>query len=211
MQAREAARVLGRERQAVLVAVDGLVLCAVVAEHALDLRHAPDEPDIEDEHGNAQHAVDDVPQKRVAVVLAHDEVRDEGGRHDEEHNAERKPANHRDGHLLLAELGLGLLRTWDIVSVLAICDRLRGVALGFSHHLKRALRAECLNHGVGAAEIVLPGEFRIGFLTRGLLGGDFMLRPLLAGGLARSSRHRLFFRLLFPLVLFRIGVKGRNL
>ena len=194
-----------------LVAVDGLVLCAVVAEHALDLRHAPDEPDIEDEHGNAQHAVDDVPQKRVAVVLAHNEVRDEGGRHDEEHNAERKPANHRDGHLLLAELGLGLLRTWDIVSVLAICDRLRGVALGFSHHLKRALRAECLNHGVGAAEIVLPGEFRIGFLTRGLLGGDFMLRPLLAGGLARSSRHRLFFRLLFPLVLFRIGVKGRNL
>ena len=69
MQAREAARVLGRERQAVLVAVDGLVLCAVVAEHALDLRHAPDEPDIEDEHGNAQHAVDDVPQKRVAPTM----------------------------------------------------------------------------------------------------------------------------------------------
>ena len=201
MQAREAARVLGRERQAVLVAVDGLVLCAVVAEHALDLRHAPDEPDIEDEHGNAQHAVDDVPQKRVAVVLAHDEVRDEGGRHDEEHNAERKPANHRDGHLLFAELGLGLLHAWDIVSVLAICDRLRSVALGFSHHLKRALRAECVDHGIGTSEVVPPGELKLGFLAGGLL----------ASGLARSSRHRLFFRLLFPLVLFRIGVKGRNL
>ena len=209
MQAREAARVLGRERQAVLVAVDGLVLCAVVAEHALDLRHAPDEPNIEDEHGNAEHAVDDVPQKRVAVVLAHDEVRDEGGRHDEEHDAERKPANHRDGHLLLAELGL--LRAWDIVSVLAICDRLRGVALGFSHHLKRALRAECVDHGIGASEVVPPGELKLGFLARGLLASGLMLRPLLAGGLARSSRHRLFFRLLFPLVLFRIGVKGRNL
>ena len=201
MQAREAARVLGRERQAVLVAVDGLVLGAVVAEHALDLRHAPDEPDIEDEHGNTQHAVDDVPQKRVAVVLAHDEVRDEGGRHDEEHNTERKPANHRDGHLLLAELGLGLLRAWDIVSVLAICDRLRSVTLGFSHHLKRALRAECVDHSIGASEVVPPGELKLRFLARGL--------P--ASGLARSSRHRLFFRLLFPLALFRIGVKGRNL
>ena len=129
MQAGKAARVLGRERQAVLVAVDGLVLRAVVAEHALDLRHAPDEPNIEDEHSNAQHAVDDVPQKRVAVVLAHDEVRDEGGRHDEEREAERKPANHRDGHLLLAELGLGFLLAWGTVSFLVIYDGLGGVVL----------------------------------------------------------------------------------
>ena len=131
MQTGKAARVLGRERQAVLVAMDGLVLCAVIAEHALDLRHAPDEPDVEHEHGNAQHAVDDVPQKRVAVVLAHDEIRDEGGRHDEEYDAERKTANHRDGHLLLAELRLGLLRTWYAVSVLAICDGLGSVVLVF--------------------------------------------------------------------------------
>ena len=112
-----------------LVAVDGLVLRAVVAEHALDLRHAPDEPNVEDEHGNAQHAVDDVPQKRVAVVLAHDEVRDEGGRHDEEHDAEHEPANHRDGHLLLAELRLGLLLAGGTVSFLAVCDGLGSVAL----------------------------------------------------------------------------------
>ena len=129
MQAGKAARVLGRERQAVLIAVDGLVLRAVVAEHALDLRHATDEPDVEDEHGNAQHAVDDVPQKRVTVVLAHDEVRDEGGRHDEEHDAEREPANHRDGHLLLAELGLGFLLAWGTVSFLVIYDGFGSVAL----------------------------------------------------------------------------------
>ena len=85
VQARETARMLGRERQAVLEAMDGLVLGAVIAEHALDIFHAPDKPDVEHEDDDAQYTVDDVPGQRVAVVLANDKVRDERRRHDEQH------------------------------------------------------------------------------------------------------------------------------
>ena len=52
-----------------------------------------------------------------------------GAVYTEEHDAKREPANHRDGHLLLAELGLGLLRAWGTVSFLVIYDGLGSVAL----------------------------------------------------------------------------------
>ena len=53
VKAREALRVLGRQRQVGLVAGDRLVLGAVVLEHALEVRHARDQPQIADEDRDA--------------------------------------------------------------------------------------------------------------------------------------------------------------
>ena len=86
-----------------LVAVDGLMLGAVIAEHALDVAHAPDQPNVEHEHGHAQKAVHDVPGKRVRIVLTHQQIRDERRRHDEQHHAHDQAQHHGECHLLLAE------------------------------------------------------------------------------------------------------------
>ena len=103
VQPRELPRVFRGERQPMLVAVDGLMLGAVIAEHALDVAHAPDQPNVEHEHGHAQKAVHDVPGQRVRIVLAHQQIRDERRRHDEQHHAHDQAQHHGECHLLLAE------------------------------------------------------------------------------------------------------------
>ena len=66
----------GSSGEAVLEGVDRLVLGAVVGEDALDVLHAADRPDVEEEGGDAQHAVDDVPHERASRSA---EMRDDAG------------------------------------------------------------------------------------------------------------------------------------
>ena len=179
MQPRELPRVFRGKRQPVLVAVDGLVLGAVISEHALDIAHAPDQPYIEHEHGHAQNTVHDVPGKRVRIVLAHQQVRDECRRHDEQHHTHDQAQHHGKRHLLLAEhrIAVGLRRR--------IARGRSGSAIGrgrLGNHLQRTLRAQGVDHGVGAAEIVLPGERCIGGPRRG--------RGSFTGRVASGRIHR---------------------
>ena len=83
--------------------MNGLVLGAMVAEHALDIGHAPDKPYIEDEDADAQDAVHNVPEQRAFVVFAHDEVRDERRHDNEQRHAQGEPEHHGDHHLGIAE------------------------------------------------------------------------------------------------------------
>ena len=99
MLAREAARVLRRQRQAVLEAVNRLVLGAVIAKHALDIGHEADEPHVQHEDAGAQDAVDDVPGNHVlAAVVAHDEVRHKRRHEDEQCHAQHDADDHGDAH-----------------------------------------------------------------------------------------------------------------
>ena len=76
MQARVARGVLGREGVAVLVAVDGLVLGAMVAKDASHLRKTAAQPDIANQQGDARQRLDQIPGNGVfRRELAHDEVR----------------------------------------------------------------------------------------------------------------------------------------
>ena len=149
VQARELPGVLGGHRQAVLEAVDGLVLGAMVHEHALDVLHPADEPDVEHEHGHAQKAVHDIPGQRVIVVLPHDEVRDGRRRHDEQHHAQHEAHHHGDHHLAVPELLIG----GRAVPSLPPSRR-----IGLAHHLQSALGTQAVHHLVGVAEIALPIE-----------------------------------------------------
>ena len=90
--------------QTVLVAMDGLVFGSVIAEHALDILHAADKPDVEHEDRHAQKAVHNIPEQRVGVVFAHDKVRDRGRRHDEKHHAQHQTKHQGNDHLFVAEL-----------------------------------------------------------------------------------------------------------
>ena len=77
VQTRETARIFGRERQPVLVAMDGFMLGAVIAEHAFDVLHATNKPNVEHENDDTHNAVDDVPKKRFVIVFAHEHIGDE--------------------------------------------------------------------------------------------------------------------------------------
>ena len=148
VQARELPGVLGRHGQPVLEAVDGLVLGAVVHEHALDVLHAPDEPDIEHEYRHTQKAVHDVPGQGVVVVLPHDEVRHSRRRHDEQHHTQHEPHDHGDHHLAVPELLFFLAR-------LGIFGQRRLVV----HGLGRSLRSGFLL-ALLVAEGVQRGDFQ---------------------------------------------------
>ena len=86
VQRGESLGVLHRERQPVLKAVDGLVLSAVVAKHALDVLHAADEPDVGHKDHHAQDAVEDVPANAVHGIRTKDQV------------GKRRRNHHKDGH-----------------------------------------------------------------------------------------------------------------
>ena len=64
------------------------MLRTVIAEHALDVLHAADQPYVEHENSHAHDAVYDVPSKRVTVILPHDEVGYERRDDNEKHHAE---------------------------------------------------------------------------------------------------------------------------
>ena len=69
MQPRKVPRVFRRKLKPVLVAVDGLVLGAMIGKHALDVFHTPDQPYIKDEYHHTHQAINDVPCKGVGFVF----------------------------------------------------------------------------------------------------------------------------------------------
>ena len=182
VQARELPRIFRGERQPMLVAVDGLMLGAVIPKHALDIAHAPDQPNVEHEHGHAQKAVHDVPGQCMRIVLAHQQVRDERRRHDEQHHAHDQAQHHGKRHLLLAEhrIAVGFRRRSARGRSGSAISRGR-----LGNHLQRTLSAQGVDHGVGAAEIILPGERGICRRRRG--HGSFAIR--VASGQMRWRLH----------------------
>lgn len=103
VQTRETARIFGRERQPVLVAMNSFMLGAVIAEHAFDVLHATNKPNVEHENDDTHNAVDDVPKKRFVIVFAHERIGDERGRDNEQADAQKQTKHHRDSHFALAE------------------------------------------------------------------------------------------------------------
>ena len=115
MQARELARIFGRELEPMLKAMNGFVLGPVISEHALDVGHKADKPDVGNEHRHAQDTVEDVPRKGVAVVVAHQQVGDEGGQQNEQGNAQGHAEHHGNAHLGLAEKAFfGILERFGV-------------------------------------------------------------------------------------------------
>ena len=74
MQPRKAPRVFRCKLKPVLVAVDGLVLGAMIGKHAFDIFHAPDQPYIKDEYHHTHQAIDDIPGKGVGFVFANQHI-----------------------------------------------------------------------------------------------------------------------------------------
>lgn len=74
MQSRKVPRVFRRKLKPVLVAVDGLVLGAMIGKHTLDVFHATNQPYIEDEYHHAHQAIDDIPGEGVGFIFANQHV-----------------------------------------------------------------------------------------------------------------------------------------
>ena len=83
MQPREALGVGGRERQAGLLAGDRLVLGAVVLEHALQVPHPRDQPQVAEEDADPDDLLDDHEDQRVGQRIP-EQARDTGGEQEEE-------------------------------------------------------------------------------------------------------------------------------
>ena len=174
MLAGERHAVLGRERKAMLQAVDGLVLRAVVTIHLPDVGHEGDKPHVQHEDSGAQHAIEQVPGNHVVMgVIAHDEVGHEGRHEDEEGHTQQHAQSHGDGHPtghalllgllaglslllgnLLGRLGarrllLGLAFALELLGLLLVLVEVIGVGGGDAHGL--VLQHERLNHGDAAA------------------------------------------------------------
>ncbi len=188
------------------------MLGAVIAEHALDVAHAPDQPNVEHEHRHAQDAVDDIPGKRVRIVFAHDKVRDRRRRDDEQHHAQKQPEHHGDGHLAMPEHrvvgcvgfgGIGFRRS-------GLRDRLSGGSVGriLAHDLERTLGAQAIDDGIGPAEVVFPGKRLVGFRCFSVyrLGGLRLSSGLNGLGGLRLDSARGFF-----VLVFGIRMHGRDL
>ena len=169
MQTREAARIFGRERQTVLIAMNGFMLGTVIAEHALDILHAANKPDVEHENNDAHNAVDDVPKKRFVVVLANEHVRDERRRDDEQADAQKQAKRHRDSHFALAKtvavpiasLGRAGLDRIELDRAGFSRAGLGHVRLGgvrLDNDVQGALCAQSVNRFTGIAEIIFPRE-----------------------------------------------------
>ena len=110
VQAREALGVLGRQRQVRLEAGDRLVLGAVVLEHAAQVTHAREQPDVAEEDRGTQHALDEPEQERRAELVleqAGEPDRDDEEQADrEEERDHHRPDPHRAGDRLLVLLQL---------------------------------------------------------------------------------------------------------
>ena len=108
MEARLRPHVLDRQRQALFVAEDGLVLRTVVREHTLDVLHVRHAPEIQQEDDDAQQALKEVAHDGAvdeAVGQAGKQRRDQDEQHDRQRDAEHHGRADDDVlGLLLAEV-----------------------------------------------------------------------------------------------------------
>ena len=108
MEARLRPHVLDRQRQALFVAEDGLVLRTVVREHTLDVLHVRHAPEIQQEDDDAQQALKEVAHDGAvdeAVGQAGEQRRDQDEQHDRQRDAEHHGRADDDVlGLLLAEV-----------------------------------------------------------------------------------------------------------
>ena len=109
MQPRELLHVLHSQRLARLIAVDCLVLRAVVLEHAADAAHKGDAPYIEEEHEEADAALDEVEHNGI-VRIRGSEMRRSRRDDDEEHTRKDECKEDRQRDLLLCHLLVLLAR-----------------------------------------------------------------------------------------------------
>ena len=208
VQTRETARIFGRERQTMLIAMNGFMLGAVIAEHAFDVLHATNKPNVEHENDDTHNAVDDVPKKRFVIVFAHEHIGDERRRDNEQADAQKQTKHHRDSHFALAETAIvpvaGLDRLergragFDCVRL----NRARLGRIGLDNDIQGALRTQGVNRFVGIAEIIFPRE------TAGLACNAFVERSVFFRNGPVCAR---FFSFRSGLFLIAIGVHRGNL
>ena len=100
MQAGELLHILHRQGQARLIAVDGLMLRAVVLEHPANILHAGNAPDIGKENPQAQETFHQVQEDRV---LRHEVEQLRRPRGDGDKENRRQHQGKEDGacHLLI--------------------------------------------------------------------------------------------------------------
>ena len=76
MKPREAHAVPGREVEPVFVAVNRLMLCAVVGKDTCHVRHTANAPYVDHERREAQCRLDEIPREAVmGLKIAHEEIR----------------------------------------------------------------------------------------------------------------------------------------
>ena len=90
---------LNVERITVLVCVDRLVLGSVVLKDRLDVIASTDEPDVGNDHENAEHTINDHEGKTVASNEILDPVRCKRRGKDEDRHGDRHRDHHRDDDL----------------------------------------------------------------------------------------------------------------
>src|SRR6266536_937290 len=103
VQSREAAHVAPRQRQPRLVAVDRLVLGAVVLEDPADVLELRDQRDVAEEEGEPHEPFDQV-EGEVRGKVPRQPVGPGGGDQDEQQREEHRADRQRPAHLLIAEL-----------------------------------------------------------------------------------------------------------
>ena len=108
VQARIELRALGHELVVGLVAGDRLVLGAVVLEHAAQVAHVRDRPQVAEEDRDPDRLLDEDEQDRVADLVL-PEVRDRDRQDEEEADGEDDREKDREAPGALADLLVGLV------------------------------------------------------------------------------------------------------
>ena len=93
VEARLWPHVLDRQRQALFVAEDGLVLRAVVGEHTLDVLHVRHGPQIQQEDDDAQQSLEEVAHDG-ALDKALGQTGEQRRQQDEQHDRQRNAEHH---------------------------------------------------------------------------------------------------------------------
>ena len=160
MQAGEPARVFRRQLQPGLVAVYGLMLRAVVHEHALDIRHEGNRDHIADQNRDARQSGGKVDDKAAVRSLA-DERRHARGQRDKQEQAQRDGKHHRDGHDNLVDaraqlLGEPLFKLAGLF--LHHAEHLRALVEGFHAHFEHDHHVDAAADQRQPHPLVLFGE-----------------------------------------------------
>ena len=155
---RVCARVVHRQRQALLVGVDRLVLGAVILEHAAHVGHQPDEAEVAEQDDHLDGAVHGVERHRAGVEA--EQPGDEVRRTDEQRHAHRDGGDDHQDHGGLGQLGRrggglagGRRGGGSSAAVLGLGLGLggRSLGLGLAQHLlvgREAERRDAVDHGL---------------------------------------------------------------
>ena len=180
------ADVLHRQLFPCLVAGDGLVLGAVVAEHPLDVLHVAHQSQVADEDGDFQHAFQQSPYPVQGQHLAQ-QAHNGGGQHHEQHQGQHAPQHRRQTHdKVLGLFSQMLIDPFVQLALLGLKGLLPHADLGGVHQAPVA-HDQALDHAQHTPHQgnLLPGKGGDGVQ----LGLDAAIRPAHRGADLTGSPH----------------------